>query len=90
MRGNIIKPQIQVVVLLQRKVTHDDGDGDEEDVIADFLPEKIYFIYVGNEYVTIMSRVMRTRTKRIISNNALCGVISLFLVLTCGVLSLAF
>ena len=76
--------------MLQRKVTHDDGDGDEEDVIADFLPEKIYFIYVGNEYVTIMSRVMRTRTKHIISNNALCGVISLFLVLTCGVLSLAF
>ena len=89
MRGNIIKPQIQAV-LLQRKVTHDDGDGDEEDVIADFLPEKIYFIYVANEYVTIMSRVMRTRTKRIISNNALCGVVSLFLVLTCGVLSLAF
>ena len=90
MCGNIIKPQIQAVVLLQRKVTHDDGDGDEEDVIADFLPEKIYIIYVGNEYVTIMSRVMRTWTKRIISNNALCGVISLFLVLTCGVLSLAF
>ena len=64
-RRNIIKPQIQAVVLLQRKVTHDGGD-DEEDVIADFLPEKIYFIYVANEYVTIMSRVMRTRTKRII------------------------
>ena len=42
MRGNIIKPQIQAVVLLQRKVTHDGGD-DEEDVIADFFAKKDLF-----------------------------------------------
>ena len=58
-RGNIIKPQIQLMVmLLQRKVTHDDGEKRRRCDFKFFFLERIYIFHYVNEYVTLMTRIM--------------------------------